>query len=123
MRLHGQHQVVAHALVRKNARDLEAARQAQRDPPVHGQVSQVLAAQHDAPGDWREKARYLVHQRGLARPVGANERVDFARLYREAHMVRGQQAAKPLDQPLHLKKAHGLLLAHRSLSAASPLGA
>ena len=25
-------------------------------------------------------------------------RVDFARLHRQAHMVRGQQAAKPLDQ-------------------------
>ena len=90
---------------------------------MHGQVREVLAAQHDAPGVWRQQARDLIHQRGLARPVGANERVDFARLYREAHMVCGQQAAKALDQPLHLKKAHGLLLAHRSLSAASPLGA
>ncbi len=43
--------------------------------------------------------------------------------HRQAHMVRGQQAAKALDQPLHLKKADGSARPDRSLSAASPLGA
>ncbi|MNL80559.1 hypothetical protein D3C87_2074460 [compost metagenome] len=43
--------------------------------------------------------------------------------HREVHMVGGQQAAKALDQALHLKEAHRMLLVRRSASAARPLGA
>ncbi len=77
-----------------------------RHAAVHGHVGDVHAIKHDAPGAGHQRARDLVDQGGFAGPIGANQRVDFARQHVQVGVVGGQQAAKALDQAIDLQQGY-----------------
>ena len=106
LRLHGQQQIVEHRVLAEHAGDLEAARQAVPHAPVRRQGGQFDAVQRQAASVQRQQAGDQIDQRGLARAIRTDQRMDFARLDREVDVVHGDQPAKMLEQILGDEQAH-----------------
>jgi hypothetical protein len=80
------------------AGDLERPPQPQRHAVGHGQAGDVLPASRMRPGVGGEFAAELVDQRGFARAVRADQRMNLARRTVSADMSVASKAAKALDQ-------------------------
>ena len=96
---------------------------------VRGHGGDILAVEKHLPTVAWQVARQLRHQTGLARPVRANQGVDFSKLYIQRDVVSGPQGTKIFDQVVHLKQGPGvhacppLRVDLRRIKPASPLGA
>src|SRR5262249_15303581 len=103
MRLDGEGRVVEGRQLGKDARDLKRSGQAEprprrsvqpRDVPVHEADDAVVGA---------KISRELPDERGLARAVGADDRVRLAGDYLEVDPIAGLQAAEALAERPHLQ--------------------
>ena len=84
-RLHGERDIVERAVLDQQFGDLERT----RDSPPHArgrrQAPDVVPVEMNVAGIGLYLAHELADERGLARAVGADERVDFARAHVERH--------------------------------------
>src|SRR4029450_4051896 len=71
--LQGDPQVLEHGHAPERPRDLERSRDPQAGSPVGGQPGHLPAAEEDPPRLVAQRARDAADQRGLARPVGADQ--------------------------------------------------
>jgi len=87
---------LSHAEAPEDARDLVAARQAGADALV-GFCSREIDPLKDDPAlIARDRSHNLADQRGLARPVGADERVHLSRRDLEVDAIDRDHAAEAL---------------------------
>src|SRR5262249_979824 len=112
VRLHRERDVVEGGEGRERRGDLERAAQADRGAPINGQRRDVAAREPDATLVGRDFAGELADQRGLTRPVRADDSVQLARGNRKRDLVRGDNAAEALGQALDCEQriSHGALL-------------
>ena len=73
-------------------------------------------------GIGREDARDHVEDRGLARAVGADQRVDRAALHAQVHVVDGDEALELLGERARLEDELAACVAHASASSRRPAG-
>ena len=85
---------------------LEGAGNAHLHDIVRALAGDVLAAEGDAAVFGLVVARDAVEDRGLARPVGADEAHHAALLHREGQLVDGDQATEDLADLMQLQQAH-----------------
>src|SRR4029077_19792905 len=88
----------------KDHRDLEGAADAGTCNDVRRTAGDVAAVEPDPAGAWTHPACDQVEQRGLARPVGADDRVAVALVDLEVHGLDGAETAEALAQVLHLQE-------------------
>ncbi|MPN28265.1 hypothetical protein SDC9_175706 [bioreactor metagenome] len=125
MRLCRQQQVVEHGVALEHAGDLETARQASSHALMRRQRGQLDPIQAEAAFIQRQQARDQIDQGGFTRAIGADQRVNLARLNGDIDMIGRQQSAKTLDQTLGLEQAccTHCVFSLRSNKVATPLGA
>src|SRR5207245_5619633 len=116
-RLDGKRDVADRREVPEDAGDLEGARKPEPRPRRGVQRRHVLAGEAGHARVGLEVARELADQRGLARAVGADDRVRLAFRHVEVHPVGRAQAAEALAEPAD----HDQRLSHRVRSL--PAGA
>src|SRR6185312_9106709 len=87
--------------------------------PVGLQPRDVLIAEEDLARRGDEHAREQVDERGLARAVGADERMAGAHGKREAHAAYRDKPAEALHQPLGAQRRRHRRF-HRAAIASSP---
>src|SRR3990172_2894059 len=96
-------QVLERRELGEHADHLEGAPHSAVEDLVRLEPVDALALEADFAGVPRFHARNAVEERGLARPVGADEPVDPARLERQRHAVDGGDAAEALDHAAQLE--------------------
>ena len=101
--------VLQHAQALERLHELEGAADAGVAGAIGPQAGDHLAVQADGAGVGREDAGDHVEDRGLARAVGADQRMDRAGRHAEAHVVHRAQAAEALADAVELepRAAHG----------------
>src|SRR6185503_10832159 len=104
--------------------DLEAPHDAEPRPPVSGQGRDLLALEEDPAAVGEERARHAVDQRGLARPVGADQAESLARLHVQRQPVQRGESPEALGETLDLQEgAHGRRPRTRRTNPRMPSGA
>src|ERR1035437_11123476 len=104
MRLHRQRDIIEHAEIEEQGRDLERARQPQRAAAVHRKLGDVVAGKMDAAGIGRQLSAELGDQRGLAGAVRPDHRVQLAGGDVEHDIVGGDDALEALGQVTDLQQ-------------------
>src|SRR5207248_10007097 len=80
----------------KHVGALERAREAEVRDAVRVRAGDVAAVEHDAPSAWRKSASEEVEERGLARAIRADDRVQRAGLDAQAHRIHRGEGAERL---------------------------
>src|SRR5688572_3243759 len=106
MRLDGEHHVQQDAEVGEHRGDLIAAADARKRALEDGISRDIAILEADHAGVGNDLARQLVDQRGLARAIRPDHRVDLACLDREIYAVGGCQPAEALHKARHVKERH-----------------
>ena len=102
VRVAAQQHVLEHRKFAEQLQVLEGARHAQVGHARGRLMRHVLSREADASFTGLVVARNAVERGGLARAVGANQRMDRAREYVEGQRVDRRQAAKANREVLHL---------------------
>ena len=85
------------------------------------QSSHDLALEQHVARRWVQESRQQVDQRGLARSVGADQRMAGAGPHAQVHVVGGDEAAEAFDQPAGLQhRAHRRLRDRRRAARRKP---
>ena len=99
------HQVLEDAQAGKQLDMLEDARNAVRDNLMSAQAQEILGLETDAPAAGIVDASEQVEQRGLAGPVGSDQRVDLTCPYGEFDPLEGgAEAAEALADVVRLEE-------------------
>src|SRR5262249_11297630 len=85
--LRGDPHVLEHAQATEHVRDLKRAADADVGEPISRRAGDVLAAIEDPAAGRLDLAREHVEQRGLARAVRADDRLELAASYRERDLL------------------------------------
>lgn len=112
--LHGQGHIVEGREPRKDRGDLEGIGDAAAHPDMGGQAGDVAPVEADRARLRRDAPRQKPHERGLARAVRPDQRMDLARDEVEIHPVDRAEAAEVAHEAAGFQKAHGRLLTPRS---------
>ncbi len=101
-----EHDVLADAHVEEDLEVLEGPREAEPREREARPAGDVLVGEPDAAGIGREHAADQVEERGLAGTIGADDRLDAARLERKGEIAHRLDAAEGLRQRLDPQQAH-----------------
>jgi hypothetical protein len=105
--------VVENAQAGKRLDDLERARDAEAAHLVRPQPRDRAAVEANVPGRRPMEPGHEVEERGLPRPVRADDPAHLAPLDGEIDARDGEEAAEALRQPSHLEQRHVVAQAYR----------
>ena len=120
-RLRGEQAVVQHGQAREQVGDLVRAREPERGPPVRRQPRHVAAEERDGPRARALLAADEAEERGLPRPVGADDGAALPRPHRQRDAVHRAEAAELHHQPGQ-RQRDGRGVAHAAISSACTAG-
>ena len=110
--------VLAHGELPERLDDLERPRHAEASDAVARRLRDVLPVEDDRARRRLVEAGHAVHERGLARPVRADDAEDLALSDREVDAVHGGEAAELLRDPASLEDGMARDSRHVSLRRA-----